>query len=181
MIAIRGMEMMGSRPGGWFPPVFLWYEHYGYKERWNRADWSDPTMKRTFDEYYHEALDKGWWDHTLAKVWQEVEPRVLVEAGGNVLRRHRGGQNLLLEHLWPKLKMIVSIDFRINTTGMYSDYILPAAQHYEKLGVSMPGVPPPEHRLHGPRGRLRPTTRSRTGTSASCSSRSWRNARRPAA
>lgn len=156
MINIRGMEMMGSRPGGWFPPVFLWYEQYGYKERWNRADWSDPAMKRTFDEYYNEALDNGWWDHTLAKVWRDVEPRVLVEAGGNVLRRHRGGQNILLEHLWPKLKMIVSIDFRITTTGMYSDYILPAAQHYEKLGVSMPAchhlntvfmdraVPPPD-------------------------------------
>jgi len=140
MIAIKGMEMMGSRRGGWFPPVFLWYEHYGYKERWNNPEWSDPSMKRSFEDYYREALDKGWWDATLSKVWQQVEPRVLVEAGGNVLRRHRGGQNLLLEHLWPKLKMIVSIDFRLNTTGMHSDYILPAAQHYEKLGFSMPGV-----------------------------------------
>jgi DMSO reductase family type II enzyme molybdopterin subunit len=141
MIAIRAGEMAGSRAGGlgaMFPPIFLWYEQYGYKERWNRSDWSDPGMKRTFDEYYHEALDKGWWDSTLAKVWQKVEPRILVEAGGNVLRRHRGGQNMLLEHLWPKLKMVVSIDFRITTTGLYSDYILPAAQHYEKLGISMP-------------------------------------------
>jgi DMSO reductase family type II enzyme molybdopterin subunit len=124
--------------GGMIPPAFLWYHQYGYKERWNRKDWSDPSMKRTFDEYLEEAMDKGWWDHALAKVWKEVEPRVLVEAGGNLLRRHRGGQEMLLKHLWPKLKMIVSIDFRINTTGIYSDYILPAAQHYEKLGQSMP-------------------------------------------
>src|SRR3972149_10879039 len=47
---------------------------------------------------------------------------------------------MLLNHLWPKLKMIGSIDFRINTTGLYADYILPAAQHYEKMGVSMPSV-----------------------------------------
>ncbi len=47
---------------------------------------------------------------------------------------------LLLEHLWPKLKMIVSVDYRITTTGLYSDYLLPAAQHYEKLGYSMPSV-----------------------------------------
>ena len=38
---------------------------------------------------------------------------------------------MLLEHLWPKLETIVSVDWRINTTGC-SDYILPAAQHYEK-------------------------------------------------
>ena len=65
---------------------------------------------------------------------------MLFESGGNLLRRQRGGQKLLLEHLWPKLKMIVSCDYRMTTTGLYSDYILPAAQHYEKLGNSMPSV-----------------------------------------
>ena len=142
MIMNRAQEMgAGGRIGGFgnmIPPAFLWYQQYGYKERWNRKDWADPTMKRTFEEYYQEAMDKGWWDSVLAKVWQDVEPRVLIEAGGNMLRRHRGGQEMLLKHLWPKLKMIVSIDFRINTTGLYSDYILPAAQHYEKMGTSMP-------------------------------------------
>ncbi len=141
MVLNRAQEMGAGRVagfGGMIPPAFLWYHQFGYKERWNRQDWQDPTMKRTFDEYLQEAMDKGWWDNVMAKVWQDVEPRVLIEAGGNVLRRHRGGQTMLLEHLWPKLKMIVSIDFRINTTGLYSDYILPAAQHYEKLGNSMP-------------------------------------------
>ena len=33
-----------------------------------------------------------------AKTYQDVEPRVLFEAGGNMLRRQRGGQKLLLEH-----------------------------------------------------------------------------------
>jgi len=141
MVLNRAQEMGAGRVagfGGMIPPAFLWYHQFGYKERWNRKDWQDPTMKRTFDEYLQEAMEKGWWDNFMAKVWQDVEPRVLIEAGGNVLRRHRGGQTMLLEHLWPKLKMIVSIDFRINTTGLYSDYILPAAQHYEKLGNSMP-------------------------------------------
>jgi anaerobic selenocysteine-containing dehydrogenase len=88
----------------------------------------------------NEAIEKGWWDASYAKAYQEIEPRVLFEAGGNMLRRQRGGQKQLLEHLWPKLKMIVSVDYRMTTTGLYSDYILPAAQHYEKLGNSMPSV-----------------------------------------
>ena len=141
MVVNRASSMGAGRVGGqssMFPPAFLWYHQFGYKERYNRKDWSDPTMKRTFDEYFQEAMDKGWWDSALAKVWQDVEPRVLFEAGGNLLRRHRGGQEMLLKHLWPKLKMIVSVDFRINTTGLYSDYILPAAQHYEKMGMGMP-------------------------------------------
>jgi DMSO reductase family type II enzyme molybdopterin subunit len=141
MVLNKASEMGAGRMGGFgnmIPPAFLWYHQFGYKERWNREDWADPSMKRTFDEYYQEAMDKGWWDGAMAKVWQDVEPRVLFESGGNVLRRHRGGQEMLLKHLWPKLKLIISVDFRINTTGLYSDYILPAAQHYEKMGTGMP-------------------------------------------
>ncbi len=133
----------GARLGGlgrMIPPAFLWYYQYGFKERWNNREWHDPSMKRSFDEYMEEALEKGWWDAAAGNVWKDKEPRVLMEAGGNLLRRHRGGQEMLLKHLWPKLKMIVSIDYRINTTGLYSDYILPAAQHYEKFGTSMPSI-----------------------------------------
>ncbi len=126
--------------GTTMPPVVLWYHQFGYKERWNDPKNNDPSMKRSFDEYFVEAVEKGWWDRRYAKAYEEVEPRVLFEAGGNMLRRQRGGQRLLLEHLWPKLEMIVSVDYRMTTTGLYSDYILPAAQHYEKLGNSMPAV-----------------------------------------
>jgi DMSO reductase family type II enzyme molybdopterin subunit len=126
--------------GAMIPPAFLWYYQYGYKERWNDPDNNDPSMKRSFDEYVNEAIDKGWFGTHCSQAYREVEPRVLFEAGGNMLRRQRGGQKLLLKTLWPKLKMIVSVDFRLNTTGMYSDYILPAAQHYEKISQSMPSV-----------------------------------------
>jgi DMSO reductase family type II enzyme molybdopterin subunit len=129
-----------SGMGRMMPPAFVWYYQYGYKERWNDPNNNDPSMKRTFDEYMNEAIEKGWWSASYSEAYQKIQPRVLFESGGNLLRRQRGGQKLLLENLWPKLKMIVSVDFRINTTGLYSDYILPAAQHYEKLGQSMPSV-----------------------------------------
>ena len=146
MIQNRLAEAAGELggQGNTMPPAFLWYYQYGYKERWNDRENLDPSMKREFDEYVEEAIEKGWWDASYAKAYQEVEPRFLFESGGNMLRRQRGGQKLLLEHLWPKLKMIVSVDYRITTTGLYSDYILPAAQHYEKLGNSMPSI----HHLH---------------------------------
>jgi DMSO reductase family type II enzyme molybdopterin subunit len=142
MIQNRAAEMAGEVGGlgNTVPPAFVWYYQYGYKERWNNPDNHDPSMKRTFDEYITEAVEKGWWDPSYTSTYQQVEPRVLFEAGGNLLRRQRGGQVQLLKHLWPKLKMIVSVDYRITTTGLYSDYILPAAQHYEKLGNSMPSV-----------------------------------------
>jgi DMSO reductase family type II enzyme molybdopterin subunit len=116
---------------GMIPPALFWYYHCGYRDRWNNPMWNDPAMRRTFDEYVSEAVDSGWWQGVI-KPEPAKSPRVLFEVGGNMLRRQRGGRSHLLEHLWPKLDMIVSVDWRMNTTGRFSDYVLPAAQHYEK-------------------------------------------------
>jgi anaerobic selenocysteine-containing dehydrogenase len=121
----------GAAAGGSIPPVFFWYHHCGYREAWNRGDWKDPSMQRSFDEYLQEAVDAGWWTGTVQPP-PDTPPRVLIEIGGNVLRRQRGGQRMLLENLWPKLRLIVSVDWRMTTTGLYSDIVLPAAQHHEK-------------------------------------------------
>jgi len=136
--ATMASDMAGM--GKVIAPVFLWYRQYGVEQRWNDPANHDPSMKRSFGEYLEDAAARGWWESSLPRVYSDVEPRVFFEAGGNALRRHRGGSTLLLEKLWPKLKMIVSVDTRINTTGMYSDYILPAAQHHEKVQMAMPSV-----------------------------------------
>jgi DMSO reductase family type II enzyme molybdopterin subunit len=138
----RMLETMSEvgEMGAPVPPAFLWYYQYGYKERWDNPENNCPTMKRAYHEYVEEAIEKGWWGKNFSEAYRKIQPRVLWEAGGNMLRRNRGGQKLLLEHFWPKLKMIVSVDYRITTTGLYSDYILPAAQHYEKVGHGMPSV-----------------------------------------
>jgi len=49
----------------------------------------------------------------------------------NPLRRIRS-YPLVLEHLWPKLRTIVAIDWRMTSTAMHSDYVLPAAGWYER-------------------------------------------------
>ena len=118
-------------------PAFWWYWQAGYKERWNTPGWGDTSLPRTFDEYFNEALDKGWWKG-LDKPREDSPPQVLIECGGNMLRRTRGGKTALLNTLWPKLKTIVTIDFRMSQTALYADYFLPAAQHYEKMGFGMP-------------------------------------------
>lgn len=76
----------------------------------------DPTMQRTFDEFVEEALAAGWWDG-VQRPDPTTPPRVLVECGGNILRRTRGGASTLLEHLWPQLDLIVTIDFRLPATA----------------------------------------------------------------
>ena len=136
-----GMVTPGSKKvsGASSPPVFGWYWHAGYDKRWNIREWGDESLPRTFDEYFNEALAKGWWDGA-DHPGPDNPPRVLIECGGNTLRRTRGGKTALLPNLWPKLKLIVEIDWRMNQTGLYADYFLPAAQHYEKIAFALPGA-----------------------------------------
>lgn len=113
------------------PPFFFWYHHCGYREVWNSREWNDPDMPRPFDDYFREATEKGWWAG-VARPGPETVPRVLFGVGTNTLRRTRGGRRMLLEHLWPKLRMIVSVDWRMSTTGAFSDVVLPAAPQFER-------------------------------------------------
>jgi len=54
--------------------------------------------------------------------------------GPNPLRRWPAPQ-IVRENLWPKLDLIASVNFRMSTTTMQSDLILPAAGYYEKIGI----------------------------------------------
>lgn len=119
------------------PPAFWWYWQQEMADRWNKPEWGDTSLPRTFDEYFQEALDKGWWDGLDHPRKDEV-PQVLIECGSNMLRRVRGGKKAIMDTLWPKLKTIVTIDFRISATAAHSDYFLPAAQHYEKVNFAFP-------------------------------------------
>jgi DMSO reductase family type II enzyme molybdopterin subunit len=130
-ILLAELSYQGALPIAAVPSAFFWYHHCGYREGWNRASWNDPCMRRPFDDYVQEAIQRGWWEGVVRPA-PGNPPRVLFEIGGNMLRRQRGGQRMLLRHLWPKLRMIVSVDWRMTTTGLHSDIVLPAAQHYEK-------------------------------------------------
>ena len=156
MAAIEMMVRM-AEGGGSCPSAFFWYHHAGYAERWRR--YTDPTMKRPFDDYVREASERGWW-RAADRPGPETEPRVLLEVGGNMLRRSRGGSELLLKDLWPKLRLVVSVDWRLSTTGLYSDIVLPAAPSYEKVSFQLPM---PRHmgitfcdRAVPPRGEAKP-------------------------
>ena len=65
---------------------------------------------------------------------EDREPRVLIFSGSNPLRRWPAPQ-IAKEHLWPKLRCLVAVNFRMSTTAMHADYFLPAAGYYEKHGI----------------------------------------------
>src|SRR5574341_1756725 len=94
-------------------------------------------MKRSFDDYFNEAMDKGWWDG-LVRPGPDKPPRFYLGVAGSTLRRTRGGFKQLLQELWPKLKLIVACEIRMSTTAYFSDIILPAAAFYEKIDFRFP-------------------------------------------
>ena len=139
-LAIMQAKMPGQGQGtGFVPPVFWWYHHAGYKDAWRNRAWHDPSMAREFDDYFNEAVSKGWWQgFDLPRA--EHPTRVIIESGGNFIRRTRGGGKMLLKHLFPGLKMVATLDVRMSGTAMYSDIVLPIAHQYEKLGFGIPST-----------------------------------------
>ena len=138
MVHIDLMQRMAeSGAGAGIPPAFLWYYHWGYAEDWNRAAYNDPLMTRPFDDYVKESVEGGWWKG-VNHPGPDYPPRVYIEAGGNSLRRTRGGIKKLARSLWPQLRCVVSVDWRMSTTAAWSDYVLPAAHHFEKVTFPFP-------------------------------------------
>lgn len=137
LASIEMWRMMAAAQMVTIPPAFFWYWHGGFRERWNRSDWADPSMPRDFDAFFEEALEQGW-PGVSQRVGPEKPPRVLLEIGGNMLRRSRGGKEVLLEQLWPQLDLVVTVDFRMSQTALHSDIVLPATQMYEKTAFGMP-------------------------------------------
>ena len=111
---------------GSFPSAILWlYRHGGLEDLYGSSQRWDPFMKRELGDYLGEALEKGW------QFAPEVAPRIVIEAGGNLLRRVRGYQKLV-DGLLPGLDLLLTVDWRMSNTALYSDYVFPAASWYEK-------------------------------------------------
>jgi DMSO reductase family type II enzyme molybdopterin subunit len=119
------------------------YVHGGLREVNSR--WTPVPGKKTADEYIMEALDKRWMPVYPA---MDKAPRALIECGSNILRRTRMS-HILQKHLWPKLKLVVTVDYRMTSTALASDYVLPAAGFYEVEGVKVSEMRVPFHVYQG--------------------------------
>ncbi len=114
------------------------YVHSGLLQLSEKHNSWDPNLKRPVAEYVKEAFDKGW-QNVIPK--RGKDPKMIFNMGGSTLRRARA-TDVILNTLLPKLKMLVAIDTRMNSTDLYADYVLPAANWFEKW--SFPGLVKPE-------------------------------------
>ncbi len=108
--------------------VLFWALHGGLLEYSGRSQEWDPYLKRPLREYLDESLRKGW---QYVRPAPGKDPRMMFTLGSNILRRIRA-YPLLLKHLWPKLTRIAVLDWRMTSTGMFADYVLPISAWYER-------------------------------------------------
>jgi DMSO reductase family type II enzyme molybdopterin subunit len=114
----------------WTPSHLFLHTHAGL-DAWMDGDADDPVLPRPARAYWEEARERGWIRPRPAA---DRPPRVLVTSGVNPLRRWPAPQ-VVEAVLWPKLRMIAAIDFRLSTTALKADLVLPAAGYYEKCGI----------------------------------------------
>ena len=115
---------------GWTPSHLFLHAHAGLAERQDADAALDAALPRPARAYFDEALEKRWLKLRPAA---DNPPRVLVTSGVNPLRRWPLPQ-VVERVLWPKLRMIAAVDFRVSSTGSQADLLLPAAGYYEKCG-----------------------------------------------
>ncbi len=122
----QGRDIMAS--GRMTSGALFWYVHGGLLEASEKLENWDPHLKRPVREVLEESFAKGWQN-----VWPRpgTDPKMLFVYGSNPLRRVRA-YPLLLEKLWPKLHTVVTIDSRMTSTALQSDYVLPVSAWYER-------------------------------------------------
>ncbi len=95
---------------------------------------ADPRNERGYRNYLLlKALAKGW---VPLYPKPPKRPKAMIIWRANFLNQGKGGFKLLKwfsdENL---LKLVVVIDFRVSSTAVFADYILPAATWYEKFDI----------------------------------------------
>ena len=111
------------------------YFHGGLLDLSKKHNSWDPCLQRSLSDYVDEALAKRW---QIVAPPPQKPPRALFQIGGNIFRRGRG-TNQLLGELLPKLKLLVTVDWRMSATALYSDYVLPTCGWYERTSTSLLG------------------------------------------
>lgn len=100
---------------------------------------------KPIEHYILESVRKGWMPLWPKNDWSKIEtsqmhdlprkPRSLIVWRANYLNQAKGNE-AILKSLWKDLDLIVDVNYRMDTTALYSDVVLPAASYYEKTDLN---------------------------------------------
>ena len=120
-----------GRPGQRFQNTTLW----SYVHAEVQSD-VDRLLPRPMTDYIRTSVSNGWMPlYPEGTLDNGRTPKVLFVWGANYLNQAKGNLDVL-RNLYPKLDLIVDINFRMDTTALYADVVLPAASWYEQWNLS---------------------------------------------
>jgi nitrate reductase / nitrite oxidoreductase, alpha subunit len=102
----------------------------------------DPHLHngKPIDWYIQESVKNGWMP-----LWPKLgegetprtgrKPRAFIIWRANYLNQAKGNE-VIESSLWRDLDLIVDINYRMDTTALYSDVVLPASSYYEKVDLN---------------------------------------------
>jgi len=103
------------------------------------------TAGKPVEHYILESVRQGWMPLWPKNDWAALrpeqlhdlprKPRALIVWRANYLNQAKGNE-AILRSLWKELDLIVDINFRMDTTALHSDVVLPAASYYEKTDLN---------------------------------------------
>jgi anaerobic selenocysteine-containing dehydrogenase len=122
------MKTMAGRISSNAPAMAWLYAHdKGYREIVNNMAFHDPALPRTVADYARESFENNWMP-------TGPKPRLMLYTGMNPLRRWPA-PHVIRKNLWNDLELIVTWEFRMSSSAMHADIILPAAGWHEKPGI----------------------------------------------
>jgi DMSO reductase family type II enzyme molybdopterin subunit len=115
--------------------ISLWdYGHAG-GESLNREVYGDAVADK-IDTHYREAIDKRWIPDYAQTPW-----KMGIMAGHNPANWRATGKGWRTK-AFEALETIVTMTPNMSITAMYSDYVLPISEHYERQDIVMEGRTP---------------------------------------
>ena len=103
------------------------------------SDSKDPHQYngKSVDWYIRESVRNGWMPLWPKGALDDPsrKPRSLIIWRANYLNQAKGNE-VLERSLWRDLDLIVDINYRMDTTALYSDVVLPASSYYEKVDLN---------------------------------------------
>ena len=95
------------------------------------------------DHHQYNGKPIEWWiEESVKNGWmplypknRQQKPRALIVWRANYLNQAKGNEHIL-QSLWKDLDLIVDLNYRMDTTALHSDIVLPASSYYEKSDIN---------------------------------------------
>lgn len=139
-------------PGGGskqrFQNMTMWtYVHAEANDGMGAPELAAAGYSQPIRGYLFDSVDKGWMplypegclgtnkSDFVNNGTTTKDPKMLFIWRGNYFNQAKG--NAIVEStMYPKLDLIVDLNFHMDTSALYADIVLPAASHYEKYDIN---------------------------------------------